>query len=478
MNFRKFSTTSAYVAVAVAFVVTGCMTEPDLVRTPQDGPASSARAAVDEYVPNELLVKFKAGIAESKRAEALARVNGAVAERILTKMMERVGDREGIFLIRTPLDVAEARGRLKGLGEIEYAEPNYIYTYDATSNDTYFTNGSLWGMYGDASTPANQYGSQAAEAWAAGKTGSASVVVGIIDEGIQVDHPDLKANIWTNPFDPVDGRDNDGNGYVDDVNGWDFDGNNNTVYDGGKSGGTDKHGTHVAGTIGAKSNGTGVVGVNWNVKMISCKFLGRRGGTTANAIKAVDYLTDLKIRHNINLVASNNSWGGGGFSQALLEAITRGANANILFIAAAGNGGSDGVGDNNDSQANYPSNYNTNGVRDPKSGITCNYDAVIAVASITSTGARSSFSNYGAATVDLGAPGSGIYSTLPPNAYGSYSGTSMATPHVTGGAALYAAGNPGSTAADIKSAILSSAVPTASLDGKCVTGGRLNVSGF
>lgn len=353
---------------------------------------------------------------------------------------------------------------LRSHPNVEYAEPNYIYNHTATSNDPYYTNGSLWGMYGDATSPANQYGSQAGEAWALNHTGSASVLVAVIDEGIQWSHEDLAANMWVNPFDPVDGIDNDGNGYKDDTRGWDFDGNNNSTYDGTQ----DDHGTHVAGTIGAiGGNGKGVAGVNWNVKIITVKFLGRRGGTTANAIKSVDYVTDLKTRHGLNIVATNNSWGGGGYSQGLYDAIQRANNANILFIAAAGNGGSDGVGDNNDNTPHYPSSYtNTN---------------IIAVASITSTGARSSFSNYGATSVDLGAPGSGIYSTLPSSAnnkYGSYSGTSMATPHVTGGAALYAAYHSGSTASQIKNAILSSAVPTASLSGRCVTGGRLNVSGF
>jgi subtilisin family serine protease len=320
-------------------------------------------------------------------------------------------------------------------------------------------------MYGDTSSPANQYGSQAGEGWAANKIGSSTVYVGVIDEGIQIDHPDLQANVWVNPYDAVDGRDNDGNGYVDDNNGWDFDGNNNTVYDGGKRGTLDDHGTHVAGTIGAVGgNGIGVVGVNWQVKLISAKFLGRNGGTAASAIKAVDYITDLKRRHNLNIVATNNSWGGGGFSQALQDAIERANAANILFIAAAGNGGTDGVGDNNDSAANYPSNYpNAN---------------VISVAAITNTGNLSSFSNYGSTTVDLGAPGSGIWSTTAYNTYSSYNGTSMATPHVTGAAALYAAKNSGATAAAIKAAILNSVVLTPSLNGKTATGGRLNVSGF
>lgn len=422
------------------------------------------RGADNEYVPNELIIKFKPGTSENARSRALSRVGAKVAEKILTRTMQKLGDKEGIFLIHTPLAVLDAKEKVKG-AEIEFAEPNFIYRHDAVADDTYYTNGSLWGMYGDASTPANAFGSQASEAWAVNHTGSAAVHVGVIDEGAMHTHADLSGQIWTNPYDPLDGVDNDDNGYVDDIHGWDFDKNDNSTYDGT----TDDHGTHVSGTIGAKgANQTGVVGVNWNISIITVKFLGRRGGTTANAVKAVDYITNVKLKHGINLPATNNSWGGGGFSQALLEAIERANAANILFIAAAGNGGRDGVGDNNDAADYYPANYpNTN---------------VIAVAAITSSGAKSGFSNYGATTVDLGAPGSAIYSTLPgknnSSAYGSYSGTSMATPHVTGGAALYAASNPGATAAEIKNAILTSTVPTASLSGKCVTGGRLNVSGF
>ena len=455
----------AVAALSLAFL-TGCEKEP-LLEDESLSITEVSEAAVSrgqEYVANEVLVKFKAGTPQDARTAALARINGSVKEHILTKTMERFGDREGFLLVNTPMAALEAISRIKGGAEIEYVEPNYIYQHQATSNDPYYTNGSLWGMYGDGTTPANEFGSQAGEAWAVDHTGSASVVVGVIDEGIQYSHPDLNANIWTNPFDPIDGIDNDGNGYVDDVHGWDFDGNDNEVYDGGKRGSLDDHGTHVAGTIGAKSNIEGVVGVNWNVTMISCKFLGRRGGTTANAVKAVDYLTDLKILHGMNIVASNNSWGGGGYTKSLHDAIIRANAQNILFVAAAGNGGRDGVGDDNDITDNYPSNYEV--------------DNVIAVAAITSTGTKSSFSNFGATTVDIGAPGSGINSTTAFNTYSSYSGTSMATPHVTGGAALYAASHPGATAATIKNAILSSAIPTASLSSKTVTGGRLNVSGF
>ncbi|HKY75126.1 MAG TPA: S8 family serine peptidase, partial [Acidimicrobiia bacterium] len=233
----------------------------------------------------------------------------------------------------------------------------------------------------------------------------------------------------------------------------DFDGNNNSVYDGSQ----DDHGTHVAGTIGAKGgNGVGVAGVAWDVKLLSAKFLGRRGGTTANAVKAVDYFTDLKTRHRINLVATNNSWGGGGYSQALYDAINRANTAGILFVAAAGN-----EGINVDTSATYPASYtNAN---------------LISVAAIDNTGKRASWSNYGAVGVDFGAPGVNIYSTLPDGKYGAYSGTSMATPHVTGAVALYAASNPAAVHTKIRSDLLDAAVPTQSLSGVTVTGGRLDV---
>lgn len=420
--------------------------------------AASENGNAAEHVPNEFLVKFKTGTSEATKAALFARVSGKVKEHVVTAAMKHRGDNEGFYLVHTPMQALDAIAKAKG-AEVVYAEPNYVYQHNAATNDTYVANGSLWGMDG------NIYGSQASTAWAAGHTGSASVVVGVIDEGIQFDHPDLAGQIWTNPYDPADGVDNDGNGYIDDIHGWDFDGNDNSIYDGGSRGSLDDHGTHVSGTIGAKANnGQGVAGMNWNITIISTKFLGRRGGTTANAVKAVDYLNDLKNRHGLNIVASNNSWGGGGFSQALSDAVTRANTANILFIAAAGNGGSDGVGDNNDAVASYPSNL-------PQAN-------VIAVAAITSTGGKSSFSNYGATTVDIGAPGSGVWSCTAYSTYQSYNGTSMATPHVSGAAALYAASHPGSSAATIKAAILNSATPTPSLAGKCVTGGRLNVSGF
>jgi subtilisin family serine protease len=425
-------------------------------------------AALDrvQHAPDEILVQFRASVSTDQKVAARRRAQGERLETVASKRSRHDGGGD-LELLRVPpgIGIANAIRQVEADPAVEFAEPNWVYQHTATSNDPYYTNGSLWGMYGDATSPASANGSQAGEAWAAGHTDCGSVYVGVIDEGVMYKHVDLTGAVWANALDPVDGIDNDGNGYKDDIRGWDFDGNNNTTYDGTQ----DDHGTHVSGTIGALGgNGKGVAGVCWNVKLISAKFLGRSGGTLANAIKAVDYITDLKARHGLNIVATNNSWGGGGYSQGLHDAIERANTANILFVAAAGNGGSDGVGDDNDAAPSYPASYdNAN---------------IIAVAAITSSGAKASFSNYGATSVDLGAPGSGIYSTLPgrnnTSTYGSYSGTSMATPHVTGAAALYAAGHPGESAAQIKQAILGSAVSTPALAGKCVTGGRLNVGGF
>lgn len=470
---KKRTLTASVIAVAV---LVSCTKNSDL---PTSSPSQSTttastadvsipqNAAPGSYVPNEMIVKFKSGTEQTARDQALARVSAKVKNHIVTQAMQHAGDAEGIFVVNTPQEVMSAVAQMKTIGEVEYAEPNFIYTHEATSDDPYFTRGSLWGMYGDATTPANQYGSQAAEAWAAGHTGASTVYVGVIDEGAMFAHEDLAANFWSNSFDPVDGIDNDGNGYVDDVHGWDFFNNDNTTFDGS----SDDHGTHVSGIIGATGgNGIGVAGVNWNVTLISAKFLGPNGGTTSDAVQAVDYITDLKTSHGLNIVATNNSWGGGGNSQALKDAITRAGNANILFVAAAGNSGV-----NIDSSPTYPASYNNSNI--------------IAVAAIDASGTIASWSNYGTTSVDLGAPGVSIYSTLPGgsghgrkakanSSYGSYSGTSMATPHVTGACALYASTHAGATAAQIKSSVLSSVVPTASLSGRTATGGRLNASGF
>jgi subtilisin family serine protease len=434
------------------------------------------RRMLAAWADGEILVQFAASASASARAQARALVQGRAIEAIHTKAMGHngVGALERVALGRG-VSIEQAVQRLKNRPGIVSAEPNWKLSSTAVSNDPYYTTTSrLWGMYGDdapgASGPSgttNQFGSQAEKAWDAGFTGSKSVVVGIVDEGIDINHPDLKDNIWVNPFETAgDGIDNDGNGYVDDINGWDFYSNDSTVYDGAG----DDHGTHVAGTVGGVGgNGVGVAGVSWNVTMISTKFLGVDGGFTSGAIKAIDYLTDLKTRHGINIVASSNSWGGGGYSSALHSAIIRGAKAGILFVGAAGNNAS-----NNDATANYPSNYST--LQGTSTTTAASYEAVIAVAALTSTGGLASFSNYGATTVDIAAPGASINSTLPGGTYGAYSGTSMATPHVTGAVALYAAAYPNATAAQARQAILGTARPTASLAGLTATGGRLDVA--
>jgi subtilisin family serine protease len=435
----------------------------------EDGPPHGPPPA-PRHVAGELLVQYNAGKNEHEKAAARTKV-GAAAKRLV-----RRGPAGDLELAQLPpgKSAEDAARELKGDPTVAFAEPNWVFTHSAATEEPSYASGSLWGLYGDATSPTNRFGSQAGEAWAR-NAGSASVVIGVIDEGIDVTHPDLAANVWRNPAESgldangldraTNGVDDDGNGYADDVNGYDFANNDAGVFDGP----TDDHGTHVAGTIGAAANGAGVVGVSPNVTLVSAKFLNPDGGTLENAVRAVDYFTALKQR-GVNVVALNNSWGGGGYSQALHDAIIRAAKAQILFVAAAGNSGY-----NNDVWAHYPSNYRSNVGTTTESA--AGWDNVVAVAAIGQAGLKASWSNYGRSTVDLGAPGVDILSTVP-GGYGYMSGTSMATPHVTGGAALYAASHPGATGAELRSAILSSAVATSSLNKKTATGGRLNVGAF
>jgi subtilisin family serine protease len=460
MNKRSIQPICLAAFVALALHLTAYSQALPPVQDTPDGPF---------YLPGEVLIKFVADVSDQQLDEVVRLAGVTSARHIHTAAMKARGD-NGITQAFTTRPVAQAIQALQNHPAIEYAEPNWVYQHQATPNDPYFTGGQLWGMYGNLSSPDNAYGSQAAEAWAAA-IGSKDVVVGVIDEGIQITHPDLAANIWINPGETAgDGKDNDGNGYVDDIYGWDFYENNNTVYDGT----SDDHGTHVTGTIGAVGgNGVGVVGVNWAVSIIAGKFLGPNGGSTTDAIEAVDYFTDLKA-NGVNVVALNNSWGGGGYSQGLHDAIIRAAKAGILFVASSGNGNRVGKAVNTDSSPTYPACYNT--AVGTSTETAAAYDAVISVTAIDSSGNKASFANYGATTVDLGAPGVSILSTLPIDTYGSYSGTSMAAPHVTGAIALYASTHPGAAAADIKTAILNSTASTPSLSGKTVTGGRLDLS--
>jgi subtilisin family serine protease len=453
--------TMRQLAAAAGALASLCVVTPALAGGRSDLVIDALRAGRAKFAPQELLVQYKSGAGENDYRQVRGRLGAALGETL------RLNGRGRLELLRLPQGASlEAAVRLlEADPAVAYAEPNWIYTTQATSNDTYYTNGNLWGMYGASTAPSNVFGSGAGTAWANDKQNCGAVYVGVIDEGYMHAHEDLAANAGTNPGEIAGNNvDDDGNGYRDDVYGWDFVSNDNSVFDGT----ADDHGTHVAGTIGGVGgNGKGVAGVCWTVKIINAKFLGSQGGTTANAIKAVDYMTDLKTRHGIILVATSNSWGGGGFSQGLQDAIERANQAGVLFIAAAGNSSVDC----DSSSACYPAEY-------PNANI-------ISVAALNSNGTIASYSNFGLTTIDIGAPGSGVYSTVPTgrwrritSGYASYSGTSMATPHVSGAAALYKAQNPSASAAQIKAAILNSALPTAALQGKTVTGGRLDVSGF
>ncbi|MBI1249468.1 S8 family serine peptidase [bacterium] len=286
-------------------------------------------------------------------------------------------------------------------------------------------------------------------------TGSDSVVVGIIDTGVDYTHPDLVNNIWTNPGEIAgNGIDDDHNGFVDDVHGFDFVNNDGDPMD------DNFHGTHVAGTIAAQGNNSkGVSGVAWNTSIMALKFLSASGtGYTSDAVRAINYATMMRTQYGVNIRVLNNSWGGGGYSASLESAIQASAAADILFVAAAGNDGT-----NNDTSAHYPSDYNS--------------DNIISVAATDSNDNLASFSNYGATSVDIAAPGVGIYSTVPGGYYASMSGTSMATPHVSGVAALAFAYDPTATAAEVKDAILHGGDLISGLSGKVASGMRLNAAG-
>jgi len=287
-------------------------------------------------------------------------------------------------------------------------------------------------------------------AWALTK-GSSSVVVAVIDTGVDYNHVDLSSNIWTNPGEIAgNGIDDDHNGFVDDVHGYDFANNDGNPMD------DNGHGTHVAGTIAAEANSYGVTGVASSTSIMCLKFLSANGsGYLSDAIEAVNYATMMRTTYGVNVRVDNNSWGGGSFSAAMQSAIQASNSAGILFVAAAGNSGA-----NNDASPQYPANYDS--------------PNVISVAATDKNGLLASFTNYGASTVDIAAPGVSIYSTTPNNTYSTYSGTSMATPHVSAVAALAWALNPNATVAQVRDAILQGADSSTSLSGKVACGGELN----
>jgi subtilisin family serine protease len=300
-----------------------------------------------EYVKDELLVRFAPNIPKA----TIDQINATIGAQVL-QSFQIVSN---LYLVKIPahLSVPEAIARYKGYASVLYAEPNYIVRkaqhVQLTPNDPNFT--QLWGLHNTGQTGGTPDADiDAPEAWDI-TTGSSSVVVFVIDTGVDYNHPDLNANLWRNPGEiPSNGIDDDGNGYVDDVYGIDTYYNDTDPFDG------DGHGTHVSGTIGAiGNNNVGVVGVNWSVKIGHCKFLSDFGsGTTAGAISCLQYILNLKQTGNPanDIIATNNSWGGGGFSQALYDAIKAHMNAGILFIAAAGNSSA-----NNDTALFLPASY-------------------------------------------------------------------------------------------------------------------------
>lgn len=372
-------------------------------------------AAHTEYKAGELVVKYRTGAAEGV-CSALHERRGA------TLIREFREYRLAHVSLRAGQSVSDAVRLYEQDDCVEYAEPNYIVHAAVVPYDSYWP--YLWGMT-RISAPA---------AWDT-TTGSQTVVIGTIDSGVDYTHPDLAANIWTG----ADGS----HGYNAITHTLDPRDDNG-------------HGTHVAGTIGAVgNNGVGVAGVNWQVKIMACKFLDATGsGYTTDAIECLSYFKNQKAA-GANIIATNNSWGGVAYSQALSDAIN--AQRDILFIAAAGNNATD-----NDVIASYPANYEL--------------PNVLAVAATDSVDALASFSQYGRRTVDVGAPGVSIYSTLPNSSYAYYSGTSMATPHVTGLAGLIKANNPGADWRAIKNLILSTGNSAAALASKTLTGRRINAA--
>ncbi len=385
------------------------------------------------YRPDRVLVRFRSGTS-SAMAEAINRGAGTFALRNLRSV-------PGLAVVKlsSGIDVQQALRAYRRQPGVLYAEPDFLVHVASTPNDPYFSD--LW----------NMRKIQAPQAWDL-TTGSPTVVVGVIDTGLDYTHPDLAANVYRNVADcNYNGVDDDGDGYIDDCYGIDTaNADSDPMDDHG-------HGTHVSGTIGAVgNNATGVVGVNWNVRLFPCKALDATGsGSISTVLECLDYFAWQKD-HGVNLVATSNSWGGGGFSQALMDAIDQQRVRDMLFIAAAGNDG-----------WNTDYWYKT---------LPADYDLpnIISVAATDSLDQLPKWSDKGRITVDLGAPGVSILSTIPGNSYGYDSGTSMATPHVTGVVALLKAQNPALPWQAVKNLILTGTDPVPALADSTLSGGRLN----
>jgi serine protease len=418
-------------------------------KVPDVGVKQSVTASSDS-----IIVKYKSNATKEMRKQARSLVKAKITDLNKDELDDSytslLSGRVAKFKV-SGMSTKDAIALLKSHQAIEYVEPDYQVSIARTPDDPRFD--ELWGLNNDGQTGGTADADiDAVEAWDI-STGSRDVVVGVIDTGIDYSHSDLASNMWVNSSEiPGDGIDNDGNGFIDDVHGI------NAITDSGDPMDDEGHGTHVSGTIGASGgNGIGVVGVNHEVSLVGCKFLDAAGnGSTSDAIKCIDYMVSLK-NSGVNLRVLNNSWGGGGYSQALADAIASSEAADLLFVAAAGNDTID-----NDVNPHYPSNYEN--------------ASVLSVASTDQTDGISWFSHYGLTSVDMGAPGSAILSTTPGESYASYSGTSMATPHVAGAAALVLSINPELSTQELKDLLMNSGDANAALQGVTVAGTRLNVN--
>lgn len=400
----------------------------------------------EDSVPGEFIVKLKPQmqVMDAQSGSQMAWKLGGVFKKVVSYQANTI-------LVKRPA-VEKPSFALNSIQEnpnVEYVVPNYYRYLDATSNDPMYA--KLWGL----SNPLrNGIDIEAERAWDVTQ-GSKNVVVAVIDTGIDYTHPDLADNIWVNEAEAngQPGVDDDGNGYVDDVHGYDFVNSDSDPMD------TWGHGTHCAGTIGAiGGNNVGVVGVNWNVSLMAVQiFTPEKGAATdSEIIAAVDYA----VANGAHVLS--NSWGGTQASSALKDAFARAEQAGVVVVAAAGNGDMYGRPINNDRHPHYPSNYE--------------FENLISVAAIQRDGDMASFSNYGKTSVDIAAPGVDILSTVPVNSgtYASYSGTSMATPHIAGVAALMISTGNFSSAVELKEVMLNSSVPLNSLQGKVVSGGLVS----
>jgi subtilisin family serine protease len=435
--------------------VCACLSLVSVVLIPRSTVYSQHIESVRQrYADDRILVKYKAESSTDldSLAEETVHASGVKGEALSEKL-----DSAKLIHLNNNLSVEDAISRASADPRVEYAEPDYyFYASEIVPNDPYFASGQMWGLslagcfYCSEGSP----NIDATHAWDI-TTGGDDVIAVVLDTGVDLQHPDLAANAWVNPGEIAgNNKDDDGNGFVDDVNGWNFHDDSNQTF---VSASEDFHGTHVAGTIGAVGqNGIGVAGVAWHVKLMSLKFLGGSlgKGSTSNAVKGINYAIDMRHRgYNVRVI--NASWGGGNDSQALRDAITAANNAGILFVCAAGNESNDV-----DSVPSFPSAY------------AGSFPGVISVAALDYRGDLASFSNYGHGSVSLAAPGVGIESTIPNAGYSQLSGTSMATPHVSGIAVLVSALHPELLPDQIKQRIVDTSQPLNSLASKVARSGR------